>query len=86
MTKMDRIYADAADKYVMNTVLYGKTSKLYTDAAGTIEVTYEDALNLCMKGAVIFDTDTYYTITTFKDDEGTLTIKTDSTHTYTVTE
>lgn len=86
MTKMNRIYADAEDKYVLNTVLYGKSSKLYTDKETKNEVTYKDALNLCMKGAVVFDTDTYYTITSFKDDDSSLTVKTDSTHTYTVTE
>ena len=83
------IYADSEEKYVLGVVLYGNESKLYLDAKHTVEVEHDFALNACMKGIVrIFNTDTYYGVASFKDDDGTLTVtdtKAASANTYTVT-
>ena len=83
------IYADAEEKYVLGVVLYGNASKLYLDAAHTAEADHDFVLNACMKGIVrIFNTDTYYGVASFKDDDGTLTVtdtKATSANTYTVT-
>lgn len=73
---MSEIYSDANEKYVKTVVLYAKSSKLYTDAAKTIEVTHDEAMNACLKGTLVFDTDTYYHVSSFKDASGTLTITT----------
>lgn len=83
------IYADAEEKYVLGVVLYGNASKLYLDAAHTVEAEHDFVLNACKKGIVrIFNTDTYYGVASFKDASGTLTVtdtKTASANTYTVT-
>lgn len=72
---MNNIYADAEEKYVKNVVLYANASKLYTDEGHAEQVAFDDALNLCLKGnLLIFDTDTYYPVAAFKDDEGSLTV------------
>lgn len=83
------IYADAEEKYVLGVVLYGNMSKLYLDAKHTTEADHDFVLNACKKGIVrIFNTDTYYGVASFKDDDGTLTVtdtKATTANTYTVT-
>lgn len=83
------IYADSEEKYVLGVVLYGNASKLYLDAKHTTEAEHDFVLNACMKGIVrIFNTDTYYSVASFKDADGTLTVtdtKATTANTYTVT-
>ena len=76
---MDKIFANADDKYVLNRILYGNASKLYVDAKHTTEVSHDEALDACMKGVLIFATDTYNVVTSFKDASGTLTVNTGET-------
>lgn len=75
--KISKIFKDAKDKNVATFILYGDgSSTLYTDSAKSVKVDYETALDLCFKGVVVFVTDTYYPVTSFKDDSGTsVTIK-----------
>lgn len=82
---LDRKFEDAKDQHVATTILYGDgTSKLYTDAAKTVEVDHDTALDLCFKGLVVFDTDTYYAVSSFSDSAGALTITTSDDTAYTV--
>lgn len=69
------IYHDADEREIRFVVLYVKTGKLYTDAAGKNAVDHDLALELCKKGFLqVFDTDTYYSVVSFKDASGTLTV------------
>lgn len=81
---LDVFYADAEEKFVKNTVLYGDSSKLYVDAAHTTEVDHDTALNACLKGALVCTaTGTYEAVTKIVDASGTLTVSCGET-TYTV--
>lgn len=72
---IDRKYDDAKDKNVATFILYGDgTSTLYTDSKKTTKVDHDTALDLCFKGVVVFVTDTYYPVQSFKDSAGTLTV------------
>ena len=72
---IDRKYDDAKDKNVATFILYGDgSSKLYTDSAKSVEVDHDTALDLCFKGVLVFVTDTYYPVQSFKDSAGTLTV------------
>lgn len=83
-TPVEAIYQDAKDKRVSNYVLYGNASKLYLEAAHTTEVSHDDALDALLHGALVVDaTAGYSTVTSFKDSDGTLTVKVGTT-TYTV--
>lgn len=83
---LKKIYANAEEKFVPSVVLYGKSNKLYTDEKTTEEIDHDEALNLCMKNlAIVFLTDTYYTVSSFADSDGTLTITTSDDTEYTVT-
>lgn len=79
-------YCDAGEREIRFVTLYANASKLYTDAKHTTEITHDVALELCEKGFIrIFDTDTFYSVTSFKDSDGTLTVGYNST-TATVTD
>ena len=80
------IYADSEEKFVKTSVLYAVSSALYIDEAGETAVDHDTALNLCFKGVLVYDTTakTYYTVQSFKDDAGTLTVTTTAGN-YTVT-
>lgn len=68
---MKHVYADAEEKYVMNTVLYGHTDTyLYEDEAHTQKISAEEAMNACLKGAIINYKDAYYLPVFFKDNSG----------------
>lgn len=84
---MTNIFATSEEKFLKNVVMYGKSDKLYEDKECKVEVTPEFALNACLKGALIFATDTYYTVASVKESSGTVTVTTnDSSNTaYTVT-
>lgn len=87
MTKFETVWHDAGEREIRAIVLYANTSKLYVDAEHTTEVTYAEALALCRKGFLrVFDTDTFYTPTSFKDASGTLTVGYGSSKTATVTD
>ena len=64
------IYADAAEKFVKNVVLYGFLSndggddKLYYDAEHTQLVNGKDLVNLCQKGLIV---EVSYTIPELND-------------------
>lgn len=64
------IYADAAEKFVKNVVLYGFLSsdggddKLYYDAEHTQLVNGKDLINLCQKGLIV---EVSYTIPSLDD-------------------
>lgn len=89
---MDKIYADADDKYVIATILYGKASDkyLYKDAAHTIKLTKEELFEICSKRALVNYDGAYYVPLTFAYDDDqpctTVTIVTvaDSSPTYLV--
>lgn len=75
MANFETVFEDAKDLYVSSVVFYANTNKLYVEAAHTTEVDHDTLLDLCMKGVVlIYDTDTYYRPTSFKESSGTLTI------------
>ena len=83
-TEVEAIFGDAKDKYVSNYVLYGNTNKLYLDAEHETEVDHDAALDACLKGLLVYDaTAGYSTVTSFKDNAGTLSVVVGET-TYTV--
>lgn len=83
---LDVIYHDMGEREIRAVNLYANASKLYTDKEHTTEASHDLALELCEKGFIrIFDTDTFYTVTSFKDSAGTLTVGYNST-TATVTD
>ena len=84
---MTNIFATSEEKFLKTVVMYGKLGKLYEDKGCNVEVTPEFALNACLKGALIFATDTYYTVASVKESSGTVTVITNdkSNTTYTVT-
>lgn len=83
---MTTIYHDAGEREIRAVVLYANTSKLYVDAEHTTEVTHDVALDLCQKGFLrVFDTDTFYAVTSFKEAGGTLTVGYGASKTATVT-
>lgn len=88
---MTNIFATSEEKFLKTVVMYGKLGKLYEDKGCKVEVTPEFALNACLKGALIFATDTYYTVASVKESSGTVTVITNDTSdttsntTYTVT-
>lgn len=53
--KLENLFGKADEKFVKAVTLYGKSgdTNLYTDAAMTVQVGKEDALNLCMKDLAI---------------------------------
>lgn len=72
---MTTIYHDAGEREIRAVVLYANTNKLYVDAKHTTEVSHDVALDLCQKGFLrVFDTDTFYAVTSFKEADGTLTV------------
>lgn len=85
--KFNKKFEDAKDQHVAVTVLYGDGSALYADEAKTQKVAHDDALDLCFKGVVIYDlTDkTYYSVASFKDAAGTLTVTDSDSNAYSVT-
>lgn len=85
MNSFDIIYHDAGEREIRAVVLYANESKLYVDAEHTVEVSHDDAFDLCKKGFLrVFDTDTFYSVTSFKDSSGTLTVNYGSSQTATV--
>lgn len=85
MTKFNTVYHDAGEREIRAVVLYANTNKLYVDAKHTEEVDHDTALALCQKGFLrVFDTDTFYTVISFKDAAGTLTVGYGSDKTATV--
>lgn len=89
---MDKIYADAEDKYVLAIVLYGKIGDkyLYTDEACTKKLTKDELFRACQVRVLVKYDDAYYIPLTFAHDSSqpctTVTIVTvaDSTPTYVV--
>lgn len=68
-------YHDAGEREIRAITLYVVGGKLCTDAAGENEVDHDLALEICEKGFLrVFDTDTFYAPTSFKDADGTLTV------------
>lgn len=51
--KVEKIYGDAADKYVAATVLYGKTGLVYFDKEGKNKVSKEELADFFVKGVVV---------------------------------
>ena len=82
-----KIFQDAKDKYVSTTVLNGDGTTLYADEKNTEKVDHDTALDLCFKGVVVYDlTDkTYYSVVSFKEASGTLTVTDSDDNAYTVT-
>lgn len=82
---MTVIYNDAGEREIRAVVLYANTNKLYVDAAHKTEVAHDVAFDLCEKGILrVFDTDTFYTVTSYKDADGTLTVGYGASQTATV--
>lgn len=72
---LTKVYHDAGEREILAVVLYANASKLYVDAKHTTEVAYDLAVELCTKGFLrVFDTDTFYTVTSYKDADSTLTV------------
>lgn len=83
--KFTTIYEDFGEREVQAVVLYANASKLYVDSKHTTEVSHDEALDLCMKGYLrILDTETYYSVASFGDSAGTLTIGYGESQTVTV--
>lgn len=83
---LDVVYHDFGEREVRAVVLYANASELYVDKEHTTKVEHDVALDLCEKGFLrVFDTDTFYAVTSFKDSAGTLTVGYNST-TATVTD
>lgn len=77
---MTTIFNDAGEQEIRSVVLYANENKLYTDDKHEVAAAKGAVLELCMKGMLlVFDTDTYYTVTSFKD--GTVSYGTDKTAT-----
>ena len=84
---LDVVFHDAGEREIRAINLFVNASKLYTDATHKNQVLHDVALELCEKGfARIFDTDTFYAVTSFKDASGTLTIGYGASKTVTVTD
>lgn len=87
MNKFDTVYHDAGEREIRAVVLYANANKLYVDSKHTTEVGHDDAFDLCKKGFLrVFDTDTFYAVTSFKEVEGTLTVGYGDSKTATVTD
>lgn len=81
----DVVYHDAGEREIRAVILYANTSKLYVDSKHTTEVTPEVAFDLCVKGfALVFETDTFYPVTSFKESDGTVTVGYGASQTATV--
>lgn len=84
---LDVVYHEAGEREIRAVVVYAKTNKLYTDSTTKTEIAYDVALELCEKGFMrVFDTDTFYAVTSFKDASGTLTVGYGASKTATVTD
>ena len=66
--EVKRIFSDAEEKFQKTVVLYGKSTFLWYDKAGSVnKVPYEEAVNLLTKGnVIIIDTDVAYFPLLFK--------------------
>ena len=75
---MNKIFADAEEKYAKSVILYTKASGdtyLYADVAQTTTVGHDDVLNLCQKGMLLIShSDSVYTPILYKDATGTVTV------------
>lgn len=79
------IYHEAGEREVRAIVLYANTNKLYVDSKHQTEVTHDEAVEMCEKGFLrVFDTDTFYAVSSFKDSDGTLTVNYGDSKTATV--
>lgn len=84
---LDVVYHEAGEREIRAVVVYAKTNKLYTDSTTKTEIAHDVALELCEKGFMrVFDTDTFYAVTSFKDTSGTLTVGYGASKTATVTD
>lgn len=69
------IYADAEQKYVMNTLLYGHTDNyIYMDEAHTQKVDKDTLHEILSKGAIIHYESAYYTPVFWKENSGKLEV------------
>lgn len=85
MNKLLTVFNDAGEREIRAVVLYANTNKLYVDKEHTQEIDHDTALDLCEKGVLrVFDTDTFYAVTSFKDADGTLTVGYGASQTATV--
>lgn len=66
----------ANDQHIATTVAFGHTDKkLYEDAAHKTEFDHDELLRLLLLNRIlVFATDTYSTVTSFKDASSTLTV------------
>lgn len=84
---LDVVYHDAGEREIRAVNVYANASKLYTDAEHENEIAHDLALELCKKGFLcVFDTDTFYAVTSFKEADGTLTVGYGASKTATVTD
>ena len=82
---LDVVYHDAGECEIRAVNVYASSSKLYTDAEKKTEIAYDLAVELCEKGFMrVFDTDTFYAVTSFKDTGSALTVGYGSSKTATV--
>ena len=69
------IYADAEQKYVMNTLLYGHTDNyVYMDEAHTQKIDKDTLHEILSKGAIIHYESAYYTPVFWKENSGRLEV------------
>lgn len=86
MNTLTTVFNDAGEREIRAVVLHANASKLYTTAKHDVEIDHDTALDLCQKNILrIFDTDTFYAVTSFKDADGTLTVGYGASKTATVT-
>ena len=69
------IYADAEQKYVMNTLLYGHTDNyVYMDEAHTQKIDKDTLHEILSKGAIVHYESAYYTPVFWKENTGHLEV------------
>lgn len=86
---MEKIFANADEKYLENVILYAQSDNfLYLEKGHANKVGAEDLLNLCMKGKVLVNkADTFYAPIAFKKESTyvSVTIETGSSATAAIT-
>ena len=73
---MTKIFADAEEKYLKTTVLYGKASDdyVYGDVGCTQKLSADEMLNALLKGAVVSYAGVYYLPISFEEDAGVVSV------------
>lgn len=76
VVKRTEIYADAEEKYLKNTVLYGKSDDdyLYFESGCTNKIDKDTLMNLLLKGVLVSYGGAYYAPVLFKENAGAVEV------------